>query len=354
MHIEEIKRAAAEILEAAFQGKQTAAQITANYLRARRYVGSHDRRTLSEMVWKAIRYHAHLMVQTTDFAKQLTLLDTCDINTDKTPDWVRWECPEWLIPHVPDAANELPAMVSAAPTILRAIGDREAIRKRLIAQGINAVPTELSPFGLKLDKRANLNLLDVYQEGLVEVQDEGSQLVSLKTGVQAGQNVLDMCAGAGGKSLAFAQIMNNTGHIVAYDPSHISLQELNRRAKRANVTNITTVQHLPEDETFDVVVVDAPCSGSGTWRRAPDAKWRLKPEFLDKLIKTQATILDKSVALTKKRLCYITCSLFFDENEAQIDAFIARHSEFKCLLTQRLSPYRTHTDGFFIAVMERA
>ena len=179
-----------------------------------------------------------------------------------------------------------------------------------------------------LKKRVNLSEIKAYQNGLVEVQDEGSQLLALATKVKSGDKVLDYCAGAGGKSLAFAQMMQNQGQIVAHDVSAISLKKLNQRAKRASVSIIHTTQK-PQG-LFDHVVVDAPCSGCGTWRRTPNMRWHLTEKQLKHITKTQAEILNRAEQYLKTGgyLSYITCSLTFDENEHQVEQCLAAHPTF--------------------------
>ncbi len=353
MHPEQIKNAAVELLELIEQSPHPASEIISSYTRSRRYIGSKDRKALTDMVWKALRYHAHLTWQTKDYAQQIALLETAQQDLPDMPDWVRLECPEWVLPHIPIADKELPALIEAAPIILRANGNRTDIQKRLAAEGIETTPTEKSPYGLILSKRQNLNVSETFKQGLVEVQDEGSQLIAIETNVQPDESVLDMCAGAGGKSLILSQIMKNTGRIVAHDVSFLSLKELGRRANRAHATNIEIATRLP-DEVFDTVVVDAPCSGTGTWRRCPDAKWKLTPEHFQNIQKTQATILDQAVERTRRKLCYMTCSLTTAENEHQTQAFLKRHPSFQLLTEKRFSPYRTQTDGFYIAVFQKA
>lgn len=346
----QIRNAVKEVYELCLASSHPASEVISSYIRNRRYIGSKDRKALTEMVWRFLRFKAH-----TDWYLQTgkTLDDLLDMpfqDEEKMPDWVKLECPQWLLPHIPDAQNELKAMQEPAPTILRANGNRKEIIQKLAQEGITAQPTKQSPFGLILDKRYHLNTSKAYQEGLIEVQDEGSQLIALETEIAPHQTVFDMCAGAGGKSLIFAQMMNNTGHITAFDVSARSLMELAKRAHRAHATQIEPSLTFPT-EPFDVVVIDTPCSGTGTMRRAPDAKWKLTQEHFEKLLKTQAELLEKAVPLVKNKLCYMTCSLTTDENEMQVEAFLSKHPDFKLIRQKRFSPYLTQTDGFFVAIM---
>lgn len=352
MQPEQIKKAAEELWQLCFQSPHPASEIISAYTRSRRYIGSKDRQKLTNYVWKMLRFKAHVDFYIQQGVLFQNLLDQELIDSPDMPEWVRLECPSWLLDKIPDAEKELKAMQTPAPTILRANGNRAEIIRRLAQEGITGTPTKYSPFGIQLDKRYNLNIAKAYRNGWVEVQDEGSQLIALETRISPGQSVFDMCAGAGGKSLIFAQMMQNKGSITAYDISARSLIELEKRAARACTDIIHPTLDFPT-EPFDVVVIDAPCSGSGTWRRAPDAKWKLLPARFDLLIKTQAELLRKGAPLATQKLCYMTCSLTQDENEDQIETFLKEHREWQCIFQKRLSPYRTETDGFFIAVMEK-
>ena len=349
MQEEQRRLAIQELLDSIRQTQQPANEVVQAYLKQRRYIGSHDRRFITEVVWKHLRFQAHIefLHYTLD---DVLNKEICD--TDDMPDWIRAECPQWLLPHIPNALPELKALQDTAPTIVRAVGDRAQVQILLEKEGIESEPTRQSPYGLILKKRYNLQASSTYISGRIEVQDEGSQLAALACRIQPGDSVLDFCAGAGGKSLMFSQIMNNTGRIVAHDISSISLKKLEQRANRAQVKNITTTTQMPVG-TFQTVVVDAPCSGTGVWRRQPDARWKLTPKILNDLVEKQAQILESVLPFVQSKLCYITCSITQDENEGQIQRFIKAHPEFQITDEQRLSPYRTQTDGFYIAVLER-
>jgi len=243
-------------------------------------------------------------------------------------------------------------MNQPAPFVLRANGNRAVIQQQLAQQGIETQVTPLSPIGLICTKRVDLNTNSLYKNGLIEVQDEGSQLVALATGIKANDTVLDYCAGAGGKSLCFAQMMQGHGKIVAHDISKRSLQELQKRARRAGASIETTL--YPKGE-FSHVVVDAPCSGSGTWRRCPDAKLKLTQQQVKNLVKLQAEILDQAARFVAPngKLHYMTCSLFEQENQLQMRSFLKTHMNFRLLHHQQWTPAVTHTDGFFLASFER-
>ncbi len=318
MKPEQIKIAIQELLAEIDATTRPANEVINAYTRNRRYIGSKDRRAITDGIW-------------------------ADLRARPMPDWIKG-----LI----DAA-ELNAMKQPAEIILRANGNRDEIQKELALSGIETEKTKDSPLGLILKKRVNLTAVNCYRQGLIEVQDEGSQLVALATHIQSKDKVLDYCAGAGGKSLCFAQMMKNQGQIVAHDISGLSLKELNKRADRAGATIIQTTQY-PKGE-FQHVVVDAPCSGSGTWRRCPDAPLKLTQKQVADLIKTQSQILDKACVFVapKGKLHYMTCSLIEGENQGQMRAFLKRHPEFKLIHHQQWTPAKNHTDGFFLASFER-
>ena len=318
MKPEQIQLAADELLEAIYTTSQPANEVINSYTRARRYIGSKDRKALVNIVWQTIK--------------------SCP-----TPEWLK----EYIAP------EELRAMQSEASTILRANGNRLQIQKQLKQQGLETTPTPLSPLGLVLQKRTNLQTIPAYQQGLIEVQDEGSQLVALATQIQKGETVLDYCAGAGGKSLCFAQMMGNKGKIIAHDVSKISLKRLEERAKRAKTTIIHTTFH-PQG-AFHHVVVDAPCSGSGTWRRNPDGRLKLTEKQIKALVKKQAAILDKASVFVEPNgfLHYITCSLINVENQDQMRSFLKRHKDFCLKHHQQWTPATTNTDGFFLATFQK-
>ena len=321
MQPEQIKKAIAELWQLTQDPKKPASEIVNEYTRSRRYIGSKDRKAITQGIWNK---------------------------------WRSLPYPEWLAEKIPDADKEIAAMRKEALPVLRANGNREEIIQALSDEGIQAAPTKLSPLGIVLDKRYNLNTLSLYNEGKIEVQDEGSQLVALECGIKSGDKVLDMCAGAGGKSLLFAQVMKDKGQIIAHDVSKQSLNELQKRATRAKVHIIQTTLNIP-NECFDVVVCDVPCSGTGTGRRTPDAPHKITEEQFEKLLHTQKSILDKAASMVKKtgRLCYITCSLTKDENEQQIEAFLKSHPMFILEQKKRLTPANDGTDGFFVAIMKK-
>jgi len=295
-------------------------------------------------------------------------------------------------------AEEMSALNRTAPFDLRTnllkAKDRDEALAALKAEGIEAEPTHLSPLGLRLPARKPIEHWTAFRHGQVEVQDEGSQIVALLVDAKPGMKVVDYCAGAGGKTLALAAAMNNQGRLVACDTSEGRLERSRVRLKRAGVHNVETHLLAAGDKWakrqaggFDRVLVDAPCSGSGTWRRNPDARWRYTPDDIAGLVEEQKQILDRASKLVKAggRLIYATCALLKEENEDQVESFLGRHPEFTQMSiadlwpaavgtaspflaptprraredgeggpkSLRLSPASHGTDGFFVAVMEK-
>ncbi len=285
-----------------------------------------------------------------------------------------------------DEARALAASMNArAPLTVRAnllSVDRDALRTRLAAEGMPAEPTRFSPWGLVLDGHQNAFALPAFREGLFEIQDEGSQLVALACGARPGWTVVDACAGAGGKSLALAMEMHNKGSLHALDTDSDRLADARRRARRAHVHNLRARVIAAGDEASaqladlagkaDVVLVDAPCSGLGTLRRKPDARWRLAPGDPARFAATQRALLGRFAALLRPggRLVYATCAIGRTEN-----AEVAEHAEREVGLVPAplapllgeeraralgveggrlaLLPHRHGTDGFFVAAFER-
>ena len=305
------------------------------------------------------------------------------------PRAVAADLPEWLEPRLAAVfgaglEREMAALNSPAPMDLRANllkTDRDGARHALAAEGIAAEPTRWSPLGLRLVRRVPLSGTAAFRDGLVEVQDEASQLAALLAGARPGMRVVDFCAGAGGKTLALAAAMGNRGKLVACDVSAWRLERAARRLRRAGVDNaerrLLSGERDPwvkrHARSFDRVFVDAPCLGIGTWRRNPDAKWRSRPADLAELVPRQQAILQSAARLVKPggRLVYATCSLLREENEAQAEAFLAAAPDFALYPATRawqeaiggaspgggeylrLTPARHGTDGFFVAQFER-
>ncbi len=356
---EELIKTAAFLLEKIDSRNTPANDIINDYTRTHRYIAADDRRQLLEVVWSAVRSKARLAYAypEADWAGKLShLLNDGIPDMAGAPDWVRWEVPDWFPAHVPDADRELPALLGNAPIVLRANGRREEVMSLLQAEGLSVTPCKQSPYGMILAEYSNLSDTKAYKKGLVEIQDEGAQLAALEIGVKPKQDVFDFCAGAGGKSLIFAQMMQNKGFIQAYDAAPKRLFELVKRANRAHISIVKIVTKLPEPfKKFDHVVVDAPCSGTGTWRRTPDMRWKLAEKQLKNITDLQADILNRAEAFVKPGhyLSYITCSLTRDENEDQVSRFLITHPRYTVLKQKRFSPWRTDTDGFFLCLMQK-
>lgn len=258
---------------------------------------------------------------------------------------------------------ELAALNRIAPVVLRINTLKtsiEAVQELLgfeIAETVPGVPDALA-----LKKRVNVSGLESFKNGFFEVQDAGSQLIAPYLDVRPGMSVIDACAGAGGKSLHLAALLSNTGSILSMDIEHHKLEELERRAARNGVTNLTTMRITSDkiieslSETADRLLLDVPCSGLGVLRRNPDSKWKLKPAFLDKIRNVQAQILENYSKMVKKggKMVYATCSILPSESEEQVRAFTKRHkADWKFVSEHRTSPARDGFDGFYMALLER-
>jgi 16S rRNA (cytosine967-C5)-methyltransferase len=397
-----------------------------DFFRTRRFIGSSDRRDIAERAWAILRARRRLCWWLRDDAPSARLLVGASLllhgarpglvtelfsggrfappplrpeetarlarlanhtlNHPAMPDAVRLEIPDWLESPLRERfadafATELAAMDAEATLDLRVNllkVTREDAIAALKAEGLEPTVTSHSPWGLRLHGRRPITSLPVFRDGLVEIQDEGSQLIAALVDARPGHRVVDWCAGAGGKTLALAMTMRNRGQLVACDVVASRLDGAVRRLRRAGVHNVERHLVEPGDKwrkrrtgSFDRVLVDAPCTGSGTWRRNPDARARLRPTDLEELVAKQAEILDQAATLTRAggRLIYATCSLLPAENEAQVTGFLARHKNFTQVPlaaawpfntplpcageTLSLTPARHGTDGFFAAVLER-
>lgn len=398
--------------------------VANSFFRNRRFIGAGDRREVSTLVWGVLRARRHLGWWLEHFGAEpsprlllsaqaiftgmtlnkialaftagrygpapLTELETIilekfaghTLEHPNMPDAVKFEIPDWILPRFVAQFGtalraEMDALAQTAPLDLRVNalkGTREDAIAALRAERLDARPTPYSPWGLRLAARQSITQGAAFRDGIVEIQDEGSQLVALLVDAKPGMRVVDFCAGAGGKTLAIAMTMENKGHIVACDVSAPRLDGAIKRLRRAGVHNAE--RHLLEqgdkwvkrqEKKFDRVLVDAPCTGTGTWRRNPDARLRLKENDLAEILPKQATILDQAQKLVKigGRLVYATCSLLAEENEMQVAGFLARHPHFTRVKLAaplpeslhgdalRLSPRANGTDGFFGAVLER-
>ena len=301
---------------------------------------------------------------------------------------LRHSFPDWMVQRFVGQYGEAEAeqicesLNSQAPITLRVNTLRttvEECRHQLAEEGVGTEPCRLSPFGLHVSKRMNVFSLQSFRNGLFEVQDEGSQLLPLLLDPKPTAKVLDACAGAGGKTLGLSALMKNRGEIVATDVHDTRLEELRRRLRRAGASNVR-VRHVEDvaelhdkfSGYFDIVLVDAPCSGLGTLRRNPGMKWMVTEETVKEVSQKQRHILEASSGLIKVGglLGYATCTLLREENEDVVDAFLRAHPEFKPerppIDPSRLDaspffadgyvkfyPHRDGTDGFFISILKR-
>jgi 16S rRNA (cytosine967-C5)-methyltransferase len=423
--------AAIEVFAAIESERRPAADALKSWGLAHRFAGSGDRAAIAGLVYDALRRKASsafLMGEATPRAALLGMLrrerglDTDAIaaladgsryapppltdaeraSLDTTslagaPPHVLGDYPEWLDPHLAksfggDRAEEGAELASRAPLDLRVNG-LKASREDALATlaDLKTEPTPWSPWGLRIGLAADakspaIQAEPAFLKGLVELQDEGSQLAALFSGAAPGEQVVDLCSGAGGKTLALAAMMQNKGQIFATDDDKRRLAPIHDRLKRAGARNVqvrtpksigTELDDLKG--RMDLVLIDAPCTGTGAWRRNPDAKWRVRPGAIEIRLREQATVLDRAVQLVKPggRIAYVTCSVLDDENGGQVGAFIERQPGFAVVppapviaaLGDRAGPFSeaarlsgegvlmtprtTHTDGFFVSVLRR-
>lgn len=238
---------------------------------------------------------------------------------------------------------------------------KQELQKKLLKEEVGTETIRNAPDALVLVERKNVFLTDAFKKGYFEVQDASSQLVAPFLDVKPGQKVVDACAGAGGKTLHLASLMENKGQIIAMDIHAHKLAELKKRAKRDGAHNIET-RPIEGTKTIkklkgkvDRVLLDAPCSGLGVLKRNPDSKWKLNPEFLERVKKTQAEIIDQYASMVKEggKLVYATCSILPSENELQVKSFLKKHPEFTFIKDQKVSPVKSGFDGFYMALLER-
>ena len=425
-----------ELLDEIVSRSDRPADLVANaFFRARRFIGGGDRRAVSERVWGILRRHGQLLwwleragipvsargIVIADLmlveglsldevdrlfdggryrpaplaeaeGQALRRLDGHTLAHPEQPDWVRLNVQEWVAPHFREAygeawGREIAALDTPPPVDLRVNRLKATVaeaRAALAREGIETEPMRYAPDGLRLRRRLSVVAGEAFQSGLVEIQDEGSQLVAALVDARPGLQVIDYCAGAGGKTLAIAAGMDNKGRVVAMDVLESRLDRSAQRLRRAGAHNVERRALGPDSRkwlkrqagAFDRVLVDAPCTGTGTWRRNPDGRWTLSPKDLEELVPKQAAILDAASRLVRPGggLVYATCSVLPAENERQIEAFLDRHPEFEAvpvgqvwqeaLGTEppaevstgpylRLSPLRHGTDGFFAACLRR-
>ncbi|HWH22541.1 MAG TPA: RsmB/NOP family class I SAM-dependent RNA methyltransferase [Allosphingosinicella sp.] len=374
-----------EVIAAARSAGPAADTIIARYFKTRRYAGSKDRRAVRELVYRAIRRsgdvpasgRAAMLGVAEDEPELRGLFDgsphapaAADAQDEAAP---RSPLPSWIEPLLDRAVerrHEIAALLDRAPLDLR-VNSLKSERGEVLAKLEGAEPTPLSPMGVRLPQGYAVEQHPLWIEGHVEVQDEGSQLLALSCAAEPGMTVLDLCAGAGGKTLALAAEMANRGRIIASDTDRARLSRMRPRLERAGIGIVEQRLLDPGREKealadlsggLDLVLVDAPCSGSGTWRRNPETRWRLTPQRLERLVMLQAHLLDVAAELVRPggALVYAVCSLLEQEGRAQAEAFGARHSAFvpeSPIIEggrpsgpgRLLTPAHDGTDGFFVA-----
>jgi 16S rRNA (cytosine967-C5)-methyltransferase len=404
-------QAAIDILAGLEQTQQPVDRYLKDFFKARRYAGSKDRRAIAERVFDILRHRARFAHRMGDAVPRALMLASLLADGEDAgalfsggygpaplteaehaaiaavappaPAHVIGEYPPWLAPGLARAfgarlAEEMAALQDRAPVDLR-VNTLKATRPDVLAglqaEGFAATPTPWSPVGIRIppgEGSAALATSPLFLAGAFEFQDEAAQIASLLADARPGMRVLDLAAGAGGKALAMAAAMNNQGAILAFDDNPRRLAPLAARAARAGATCITAAPGrggpLWGNGRFDLVFLDAPCSGTGTWRRQPELRWRLTPERLAELTALQDRLLDEAARHTGAggRLVYATCSLLPEENEDRIVGFLARHPGFRRLaaaaawpgnipgLAQdfRASPATTGTDGFYCALLQ--
>lgn len=410
--------------------------IIAYYFRQRRYIGSKDRAAIAEMVYYIVRnkeilswWVDHLKAQYTPRSfilcmlakhQRLSLGDITHLFNgerfspaplDKmeklcVEEWcktillhyqmplsTKLNFPAWMQPLLESRfgdklETEMQSLNEEAPVDIRANTlktNRDALQASLASEGFVMEPTPLSPIGLRMTRRSAIFTSQAFKLGWFEMQDAASQMVALMVGAKPGEKVVDFCAGAGGKTLALAAEMQNKGQLLAWDTSKKRLEQMPERLKRAGVDNVRLHPIENERDAFikrhkesaDRVLADVPCSGSGTWRRNPDLKWRFTMKDLQEMTVLQASILDSASRLVKVggRLVYATCSLFESENESQIATFLEKKTNFRVVEWPKIwdkepqphggvfvkkgsnylkvSPHQDGVDGFFAAVLER-
>jgi 16S rRNA (cytosine967-C5)-methyltransferase len=421
--------AAIEVLGEIEARRRPAADVLKDWGLAHRFAGSGDRSAIAGLVYDALRRKASsawLMDDTTPRAIVLGMLrheraldvDAVaaladgsrfapapltaqervrlhDATLDGAPPHVVGDYPEWLDSQLAatfgdERAQEAAALAARAPLDLRVNtlkGDRDRAAEALAH--LFPEPTRWAPLGLRLvlaseARSPAVHAEPAYLKGLVEIQDEGSQLAALFAGARPGEQVVDLCAGAGGKTLALAAAMDNHGQIYATDLDKRRLAPIHARLERSGARNVQVRTPKGKEDVLadvvgraDLVLIDAPCTGTGAWRRHPDAKWRVRPGALDERRKDQAAALDRAVPLLKPgaRIAYITCSVLDEENGSQVRAFLERHAGFAVIppaevanaLGERavvfrraallstegllMTPRRTETDGFFVSLL---
>ncbi|EJF90004.1 hypothetical protein ME1_00165 [Bartonella vinsonii subsp. arupensis OK-94-513] len=419
-------RAAIDILQEIETRRCSAGEVLKSWGLSHRFAGASDRAAIGTIVYDVLRRRHSLQwrMESNDVRDIVfgTLLDTGkmtiaqiddELEGDRfapqllgarqrqswqkqqlvdAPDYIRGDIPQWcqahLVPLFADNWVTEAAALATRPSLDLRVNRLKATPEKVLKELVKTKAQPLSWFQQalriapieKFERHPNVQMEFAFQNGYFEIQDLGSQIVAYLVEAKGGMQVLDYCAGAGGKTLALAASMKNQGQIYAYDSDKARLAPIFDRLRRAGVRNVQPRENVAELQPLggqmDIVLLDAPCSGTGTWRRRPDAKWRLTLEQVRQRQIEQKAILNEAVNYLKPngRLVYITCSLFVDENEEQISHFLQRHSDFHSInmraLWQKhfsfspvqpifsnygltLSPATTKTDGFFLSVLQK-
>ena len=339
-----------------------------DYLKAHRSIGSHDRRFLGDTVYALVRWKGLLDYlidkPIASWQDRYNLWKNLDLNriSEEVPVWVKTGASEWLfnelsLSHGAEKAAILcRALNTPAPLVIRA-NTLKTTREEVLKLFPDAVPCKDAPHGIRFANRISLTATEAFKNGLFEIQDEGSQLVSQLVQVKPGEQLLDYCSGSGGKSLAIAPQMEGRGQIYLHDIRPSVLIQAKKRLCRAGVQNAQFLEpdhkRLPSlKNKIDWVLTDVPCSGSGTYRRNPDMKWKMNAESLENLVKEQREIFAKALYFLRPggHIVYITCSLFAKENQEQVEHFLKNHP---VELKQQLSLLPESSegpDGFFAAL----
>lgn len=406
---------AIELLDLASASDRPSDAVISAFFRDNRYIGSKDRAAISDLVFDLFRHTARLnwwtqqgkararMLAYLVFVQKKSVQDIAGLfNGEKyapyklspeengilstyvgkdytpatMPEDVANECPPWAYASLKARfgnafAKEMQALLLEAPLDIRVNTlktTRDDVLAALKKQKTEAQPTPYATTGIRVQGRPALSQTDLYKNGSIEIQDEGSQLLAALVDAQPGMAVVDFCAGAGGKTLAIAATMKNKGRLVACDIMERRLLHSRERLKRAGVDNCElrplkseTDDWVKRNESkFDRVLIDAPCSGTGTWRRNPDSRWKVLGPSVNELTLIQARILASAARLVKAggQLVYATCSLLPEENEKQVEAFLESHKDFTLVPAPAgpylsLTPHTHNTDGFFGAVLKK-